>query len=84
MFVYLCRCERTGVDRGRLGGVKHVLRMVNARVCVAENQVPVDLLHHQRHKEMRDGDAGCKIWMWVTKDRKNLDFVSEYGERDQC
>jgi hypothetical protein len=42
-WIYLCRCERTGVDRGRLCGVKHVLRMVNARVCVAASHAPVDL-----------------------------------------
>jgi len=61
--VYLSSCERTD---GGLGGVKHVLRRVNARVCVAENYVPVDLwLHHQRYKEMRDEDPIYEIWKWM-------------------
>ncbi len=60
--MYLCNCERTGVNHE--SGGKHVLRMANGGVCVAENHVPVGLrLHHQRHKEMRDGDPTSEIWM---------------------
>ena len=69
MLVYLRRCER---NRRRLGGEKRVPR-VNAKACVAENRVPVDLwMHHRRHKEKRDGDPTCEIWMSVKRDQRNL------------
>ena len=74
MFVYLCSSERS--RRRRLGGEKHALKRENAGACV-ETHVPVDLwLHHQRHREKRDGDPACEIWMWVTKDPRNLSLVS--------
>lgn len=81
--VYLCSCERTGENRVGLGGVKHAPRRVNARVCVAENHVPVDLwLHHQRRRAMRDEDPTCEIWMLAKKD-PNLSLVLVHDERGQ-
>jgi hypothetical protein len=80
--VYLCSCERR---RRRLGGEKRVLRRASARACVAENHVPADLwMRHRRHKEKRDGDPTCEIWMWVRKDLRNLRIVSGHDERARC
>lgn len=76
MFVYLCSCEKS---RRKLGGEKHVLTRVNARACAAGNRAPVDLwLHRRRHKEKRDGDPTCEIWMWARKDPRNLSLVFEH------
>jgi hypothetical protein len=78
---YLCSCES---NRRRLDGEKRVLK-VNARACVAENHVPVDLwMHRRRHMEKRDGDPTCEIWMWVRKDPRNSRIISAHGERALC
>ena len=67
------------MNRGRLGGVRHVLTKVNVRACVAETHVPVDLrLHHRRYKEMKDGDPTCEIWTWVRMDSKDLSLALEH------
>ena len=66
MLVYLSSCER---NRRKPGGEKHGLR-ANARACVVENHVPVDLwMHRRRHKAKRDGD---RTWMWVKKDLRRF------------
>ena len=81
VLVYLSSCER---NRRRLGGEKHVLK-VNARACVAENHVPVDLwMHHRRHKEKKDGDPTCEIWISVKKDLRSLKLNSAHDERPRC